>query len=140
MPRLVDGRAREVLGAADAALVASGTATLEATLAQVPSVIAYRVSLLTEIVFRLFVRAPFISLPNILAGKQIVPEILQGAVTSETLAERVAPLLQDTPGRQLMKAQLAAVRASLGEPGASARVARTVLGRALPAGEKRASA
>ncbi len=132
-PRIVEGRAREVLGAADAALVASGTATLEATLAEAPSVVAYRVSLLTELVFRLFVRAPFISLPNILAGEEIVPELLQGAVTPEILADRVTPLLQETPERALMMSRLARVRASLGEPGASARVARTVLDRALPA-------
>ena len=132
-PRLIDGQAREVLGAADAALVASGTATLEATLARAPSVVVYRVSFLTELVFRLIVRARFISLPNILAGEEIVPEILQGAVVPETLAARVAPLLQATPERALMVKRLAAVRASLGEPGASVKVASTVLRYALPA-------
>jgi lipid-A-disaccharide synthase len=132
-PRILEGRAREVLGAADAALVASGTATLEAALAEVPTVVAYRVSFLTELVFRLFVRTPFISLPNILAGEAILPEILQSAVTPAVLAERVTPLLQPGPERARMKERLAAVRASLGEPGASARVAAAVLGRQLEA-------
>lgn len=133
-PKLIDGRARELLGAADAALVASGTATLEATLAQAPSVVAYRVSLLTELIFRLFVRTRFIALPNLLAGEAIVPEILQTAVTPETLAERVAPLLRDTPERREMVNRLSQVRASLGEPGASTRVASIVLGGALTGG------
>ena len=102
-------------------------------LARAPSVVVYRVSFLTELVFRLIVRARFISLPNILAGEEIVPEILQGAVVPETLAARVAPLLQATPERALMVKRLAAVRASLGEPGASVKVASMVLRYALPA-------
>jgi lipid-A-disaccharide synthase len=131
-PKLLQGRARELLGAADAALVASGTATLEATLAQVPTVVAYRVSLLTELIFRLFVRTKFIALPNLLAGGAIVPEILQTAVTPETLADRVGPLLEDTPARREMVHRLSQVRASLGDPGASVRVASVVLGGLLP--------
>lgn len=133
MPKLVSGRARELLGAADAALVASGTATLEATLARTPMVVAYKVSLLTELIFRLLVRAPFVALPNILAGREIVPERLQRDVRPEVLADLVAPLLSDTPERARMVEALTAVRASLGEPGASTRVADVVLGRELTA-------
>jgi lipid-A-disaccharide synthase len=130
-PKVVEGRARELLQASDAALVASGTATLEAALARVPTVVAYRASLLTELVFNLFVRAPFIALPNILAGREVVPELIQRAVRAEVLAERVRPLLSDTPERSRMVEGLTAVRASLGSPGASARVAEIVLARAL---------
>jgi lipid-A-disaccharide synthase len=133
VPKLVDGRAREVLGACDAALVASGTATLEATLARAPMVVAYRTAWLTYAVYRLFVRAPLISLPNILAGKEVVPELLQGAVTPEAMAGRVRPLLTETPQRRQMVEALSRVRDGLGTPGASLRVAGSVLGRSLPA-------
>lgn len=133
-PKLVDGRARELLGACDAALVTSGTATLEATLAKAPMVVAYRASWLTYAVFRLVVRAPHIALPNILAGEGVVPELLQGEVTGEALAARVRPLLGDTPERARMVAGLARVRDGLGRPGASRLVAGALLERALPAG------
>jgi lipid-A-disaccharide synthase len=131
-PKLLDGRARELLTAADAAIVASGTASLEAALAQVPSVVVYRASLLTYMVYKLFVRTPHISLPNIVAGKGIYPELLQGAVRADVLAERVRPLLTDTPERAAMKAAIAQVHRSLGTPGASERVAESVLAKTLP--------
>src|SRR6185437_10811756 len=96
------------------------------------TVVAYRASFLTELVFRLFVRAPFIALPNIIAGRQIVPEILQGALSPEALAERMRPLLRETPERRTMVQALTEVRASLGTAGASERVASSLLGLALP--------
>lgn len=136
-PKLVDGRARELLTAADAAIVASGTASLEAALARVPTVVVYRTSVLTYLVYKLFVRAPHISLPNIIAGRRIVPELLQGAVQPGILAEQVRPLLSDTPQRAEMKSALDRVHASLGSPGASARVADVVLSRALPVASTR---
>ena len=131
-PKLLEGRARELLGACDAALVASGTATLEATLAQAPTVVAYRASLLTELVYALFVRTKHIALPNLLAGEEIVPELVQRAVNAEALARRVRPLLTETPERARMVEKLSRVRASLGAPGASERVANAVLARLLP--------
>lgn len=131
-PKIVDGRAREVLGAADAALVASGTATLEAALACVPTVVAYRASFLTWLVFHTIVRAKFISLPNILAGRQVVPELLSGRVTPEILADHARPLLTDTPERRAMVEGLRGVRSGLGTPGAGERVAGLVLKGALP--------
>ena len=136
MPRLVDGRARELLGACDAALVTSGTATLEATLARAPMVVAYKVSWLTYASYRLFVRAPWISLPNIIAAEGIVPELLQGDVTAQILADRVEPLLTPTAERHRMVERLSSVRDRLGAPGASLRVASYVLGKALPAADK----
>ncbi len=130
-PRLLDGEARELLGACDAAIVASGTATLEATLAEAPMVVAYRVSLLTALVYHLFVRAKFIALPNILEGAEVVPELVQRAVTADSLAARALPLLTATAERAAMKEKLSRVRASLGTPGASDRVANVVLDRLL---------
>lgn len=136
MPKLVDGRARELLGACDAALVTSGTATLEATLARAPMVVAYKASWLTYASYRLFVRAPWISLPNIIAGEGIVPELLQGEVTAQILADRVLPLLTPTADRDRMIQRLSSVRERLGSSGASARVASYVLGKALPSADK----
>src|SRR5690606_19268153 len=138
MPKLVNGHAREVLGAADAALVASGTATLEATLTTTPMVVAYRTSLLTELIFRLLVRARWVSLPNILAGREIVPERLQRQARAQVLADLVAPLLEDSPERARMVEDLSRVRESLGTPGASSRVANVLLGRELPFAEREA--
>jgi len=131
-PVLVPGRAREVLQAADAALVASGTATLEATLAEVPHVVAYRTGWSTYLTWKFFVRARRIALPNILAAADVVPELLQGRANADALARTVRPLLVDGPARVSMVAALSKVRASLGTPGASSRVASLVLGRALP--------
>lgn len=130
--RVVEGQSRELLGAADAAVVASGTATLEAALMKVPTVVTYRAAFLTALLFRLFVRLRFVSPPNILAGREVVPELLQGEGTPERIAERVRPLLLDTPDRARMVAELSSVRASMGERGAAERVARVVMGEALP--------
>ncbi len=93
--KLVDGRSREVMAASDAILLASGTATLEGTLLKRPMVVAYRLSALTWFLVRRLVKTPFAALPNILAGRGLVPELIQDDATSEAMAEAVAPLLSD---------------------------------------------
>src|SRR4051812_43717328 len=82
----IDGRAPEVLAAADAAIVASGTATLEAALAGVPMVVVYKTSWITWLIGRLLVRVKFVSLVNLLAGRALVPELLQSACTPKAIA------------------------------------------------------
>lgn len=138
--KLVDGRARELLGAADASIVASGTASLEAALAQTPAVVAYRASFLTELVFRLLVRAKHVALPNILAGKTVYPELLQRSVRPDSLAAEVAPLLDGGSKREEMLEGLRSIRAQLTGPGASLQVARAVTERLLPGASERALA
>lgn len=91
---LLIGRARETLQAADAVLITSGTATLEAMLAKTPMVVAYRTNWLTYQIARRLVKLAHFSLPNLLAGKALVPEFLQDAVTPESLATALRPLLQ----------------------------------------------
>ena len=126
----VEGRAPEVLAAADAAIVTSGTATLEAGLAGTPLVVVYRTSWLSWLIGRLLVRVRFISLVNLLAGRALVPELLQSECTKERIAAAAAPLLEDSPERAAQMEGLRAIRQSLdpdGSPGAARRAAREVL-------------
>lgn len=90
---LLDGQSHLALEACDAVLIASGTATLEALLYKRPMVVAYRLAPLTFWLLKRMVTSPWVSLPNLLAQKALVPEILQDDATAERLAEAVAPLL-----------------------------------------------
>ena len=90
---LLNGRSHEALAACDAVLIASGTATLEALLYKRPMVVAYRVAPLTYRVLKRLVKSPYISLPNLLAQRLLVPELIQDAATPEALAQAVAPLI-----------------------------------------------
>ncbi|MDF2074788.1 lipid-A-disaccharide synthase [Pseudomonas mendocina] len=90
---LLNGRSHEALAACDAVLIASGTATLEALLYKRPMVVAYRVAPLTYRILKQLVKSPYISLPNLLAERLLVPELIQDAATPEALAQAVAPLI-----------------------------------------------
>ena len=92
---LLDGRSHDALGACDAVLIASGTATLEALLYKRPMVVAYKVAPLTYLILKRLVSSAYISLPNLLAERLLVPELIQDAATSEALAQALAPLLND---------------------------------------------
>jgi lipid-A-disaccharide synthase len=92
---LLDGRSHDALAACDAVLIASGTATLEALLYKRPMVVAYKVAPLTYLILKRLVSSAYISLPNLLAERLLVPELIQDAATSEALAQALAPLLND---------------------------------------------
>ncbi len=124
---LVDGRVYDVLRASDAALVTSGTATLETGLMAVPMVIAYRVSALSYFIGRMIVDVDHIGLVNIVAGKRIAPELVQREATPQNMADAMAVLLADQERYGKMKAELTGIRAQLGAAGANARVAAVVL-------------
>ncbi|HUL58569.1 MAG TPA: lipid-A-disaccharide synthase, partial [Anaeromyxobacteraceae bacterium] len=124
--RLVDGRTEEVVGASDVALVKSGTSTLEAALMVRPMVVVYRLAWLSYLVGRLLVRIAHFSLVNILAGRRLVPELLQREASAARMAAEVERLLDDPAVRAAQLDGLRAVRASLGEPGAPLRVAEEV--------------
>jgi lipid-A-disaccharide synthase len=126
--KLVDGRTEEVVGASDAALVKSGTSTLEAALMLRPMVVVYKLSWLSYLVGRLLVRIAHFALVNILAGRGVVPELLQREANPERMAAEIERLLGDEAVRDVQLAGLKEVRASLGEPGAPLRVAEEVLG------------
>lgn len=116
------------LQAADAALVTSGTATLEVACVGVPMVVAYRASFATYLQYLLVRgRLPYIALPNILADAPVVPELLQYDATPAALASALTPLLSATPARRAQLEAFARIRASLGEGGAVEKTARLVL-------------
>ncbi len=124
---VLEGRTYEVMAGADVNLIASGTATLEAALLGVPMVVCYRVSRLTEVVVRLLVRVPWAALPNIVAGRAIVPEILQDEVSGERLADEALRLLDDPLAATAQRAAFKDLRARLGESGVARRAADAVL-------------
>lgn len=124
---LVDGRTEEVVGASDAALVKSGTSTLESALMLRPMVVVYKLSWLSYLVGRLLVRLAHFALVNILAGRGLVPELLQGEASPERMAAEIERLLGNAGAREAQLAGLREVRASLGEPGAARRVAEEVV-------------
>ncbi len=90
---LLDGRSHEALAACDAVLIASGTATLEALLYKRPMVVAYRLAPLTFWILKRMVKSPYVSLPNLLAQRLLVPELLQDDATAEALATTLSPLI-----------------------------------------------
>jgi lipid-A-disaccharide synthase len=126
--RIIENDTYSIVAASQLALVASGTATLETALLGCPEVIAYKVSPLTYILGRLLVTGvDFIGMPNILAGRQIVPELIQGEVTAENLVRAAEPLLSDAIRAETVTA-LGTLREKLGAPGAAGRVAAIALG------------
>jgi lipid-A-disaccharide synthase len=92
---LLDGRSHVALAACDAVLIASGTATLEALLYKRPMVVAYRLAPLTYWILKRMVKSPYVSLPNLLAQRLLVPELLQDAATADALADTLLPLLDN---------------------------------------------
>jgi lipid-A-disaccharide synthase len=107
------GHATDALRAADVALVASGTATLEAALARCPHVIYYRMNPVSAFIIRHKLLLPYVGLPNILAGRFVVPELLQEDATAENLAQAVGNLYDDTVTRRRMEALFAGLGAAL---------------------------
>jgi lipid-A-disaccharide synthase len=116
-----------ILEVADAAAVASGTATLDAALAGVPFVAVYRMQPLSYAIAKLLVRVPHIALPNLIAGRRIVPELVQGACTPEAIAGELARLLADPAAAERLRADLAGVATSLRGDGAFDRAAEAIL-------------
>jgi len=107
-----------------AALVASGTATLEVAAAGLPMAVVYRTGRLNYALARRLVRVSTIALVNLVAGEELVPELIQGDATPEALAGAMAPLLAAGPARERQRRGLLALREALGGPGCGERVAR----------------
>jgi lipid-A-disaccharide synthase len=125
---LLDGNSRLAMAAADAVLLASGTAALEALLLKKPMLVCYRMAPLSYAIISRMLRVPYFSLPNLLAGQVLVEELVQDAVNSPALAARMAALLdQDAEVRNRLNEAYLSIHASL-RRGASARAADAVLG------------
>ncbi|MGD0169939.1 MAG: lipid-A-disaccharide synthase [Smithella sp.] len=122
--KVVSGHTYDVISCADLALVASGTATLETALLGVPMIIVYKISLLSYFIGRLFVHVKNIGLVNIIAGKTIVPELIQGDASGKRIAAESLSILKNGERRQKMIKELEVIRARLGEPGAARRAAQ----------------
>ena len=117
----------EVMAASDVLLVASGTATLQAAVVGTPMVLLYKTTWPTYWLARWLVRVPWIGLVNLVAGRSIVPELIQDEATAEGVWRETRRLLTDRQAYDDMKKGLREVRQSLGEPGASRRAAEVVL-------------
>jgi len=124
---LVRDRTDDVIAAADVALTASGTATIQCTLHETPMVVVYRVSPLEYRLGKPFVQVDMFAMPNLVAGRRIVPELIQEDFTAERTADEIIGLLSDKNRHTAMRAALADVRRQLGTAGASARAAEAVL-------------
>lgn len=113
--RPIEGEAWETMAYCDVALAASGTVTVEAALLGAPMVTFYRVSDLSWAIGKLLVKSPFYTMVNLIAGRRIVPELMQSEMTGERIAEDAGRLLSDTRERAKMKAELHTVAARLAQ-------------------------
>jgi lipid-A-disaccharide synthase len=120
---VVEGETYNALAAADAAVISSGTATVEAALLDVPMVVVYRVSPMTAALAKPLVRTQFFAMVNLIAGRQVVPELVQDDFTPEKVAGRTLLLLNDPNEREVVRKGLREVREKLGPPGAVERAA-----------------
>lgn len=125
--KIVSGHTYDVVSCADLALVASGTATLETALLKVPMIIVYKISMLSYLIGRLIINVKNIGLVNIIAGKTIVPELIQGDANGERIAAEALSILKNEERRREMIKELEEIRAKLGEPGAAVRTAQLAL-------------
>jgi lipid-A-disaccharide synthase len=122
----VAGRTHALLSASSAGIVASGTATVEAALMDLPSVVVYRLSPLTYALGRPLVRIPHYAMANLIAGREVFQELIQRDFRPESVAREVLSLVEDSVRRQDVRRGLEQVRSRLGPPGASGRAAVVV--------------
>jgi lipid-A-disaccharide synthase len=125
--RLIEGRTDDVLSVSDVVVTASGTATVQTAVHGKPMVVLYRLSPLTYTLGKPLAKVEMYAMVNLIAGRRVVAELIQDACTPVAVADEAVSLLTDVAKREAMIRELAAVRAALGGPGASARAADAVL-------------
>ena len=116
-----------LLSKADAALVTSGTATLETALFKVPQIVCYRGDAVFINIARWIIKVPYISLVNLILNRRAVPELIQGAMNPDDLEQMLIELLKDTPARKQQLADYEELEMALGSGGASARAAKLIV-------------
>ncbi|MDR1313866.1 MAG: lipid-A-disaccharide synthase [Deltaproteobacteria bacterium] len=128
-PRLcaLRGHSQRIINAASLAVIASGTSAAEAAVLGTPAVVCYRTSPASYLVARMLVKTKFISIPNLVLGRKLLPELVQGAASAEGIARAAAPYLDGGGELSEMRAGLAEVSRALGGPGASARALDIIL-------------
>ena len=124
--RVIEGRTYDSLAHASASIVSSGTATVEAALLDVPMVVVYRVTPVTAVLAKPLVRTRYFAMVNLVAGRQVVPELIQGHFTPENVATETLRLLRNPAVCAAMRVDLAEVRRRLGPPGAVERAADAI--------------
>ena len=124
--QLIRQQTYETVNAVDLIITASGTATVEAALLETPMIITYIVAPLTYWLGRFFIKVPFIGMVNLIAGKQVAPELIQAMVTPERITQEVLTLLHDPKKLTTIKQELHMVREKLGKPGAPDRAAAII--------------
>lgn len=125
--QVVEGESWDALAHADLALAASGTVTVEAALLGTPMVTFYKVTALSWAAGKMLVRVPFYSMVNLIAGRAVVPELMQGQMNGDRLAAEARRLLSDEPARAAMRAGLAEVRERLSGAGSAPRRAASII-------------
>ena len=120
-------KAYDMMQVSTAAVAASGTATLETALMNVPTLLVYRVAPLTYWLSKILVHVKSIGLPNIIMGRRIMPELWQDEVTAGGIADIVVPILTDEEKREAFRQAMASVGRTMGQAGAVRRIARTIL-------------
>ena len=124
---VIEGLTYDCLESSDFALVTSGTATLETAIIQKPFLIIYRMNFLNYLLYRPLVKLSFIGIVNIISGRKIIPEFIQFNARPEKISQEAIRILKNPSEIEHIKSELAKVKASLGEKGASSRAAQTVL-------------
>lgn len=125
-PCVLEDQTYNALAAADAAIISSGTATLEAALLDVPMVVIYRVTPLTALLAKPLLRTSYFSMVNLIAQRRVVPELIQHDFVPERVASEILRLLRDSHASDQLRAGLADVRERLGPPGAVERAADAI--------------
>jgi lipid-A-disaccharide synthase len=125
--RLHEGDFPEILSVCQAGAVASGTASLEAAVTGLPMVVVYRMGAVSHLIGRALVKLPHIAMPNLVAGRGVVPELIQGECNPERIAEELLRYLEDSDHAQRVRAELKEIRSLLGGPGVYDRAAEQIL-------------
>jgi len=125
---VIEDMTRDIIRQADAAMVCSGTATVETALLGCPMVVVYKLNPISYRMFKAMIHVKHIGMVNIVAGREICPELVQGRATAGNLADAIKPLLTPTDTRLAMLEALKQFDASMGEGGAATRAAAVLAG------------